>query len=115
MEKLLNKLALSVKHLKCLDEVFRTESTLYKQIEKQMEQNIGDNLEIISKELYAGGKYRGGLNRQMILGDVIEYVFTGRAYYFAAKSDENFRIFSKLFCDTSLFWTMRLKAQNLLK
>ncbi len=96
MEKLLNKLVLSVKHLKCLDEVFRTESFLYKQIEEQMEQNMGDNLEIISKELYAGGKIRGGLNRQMILGDVIEYVFTGRAYYYAAKSDENFKIFSKL-------------------
>jgi len=53
----------------------------------------------ISREIYAGGKQPlGGLKlaRQMILGDVIEYIFTGRAYYYAAKSDENFKHFLKL-------------------
>jgi len=96
MEILLKKLGLSVKHLQCLDEIFKAESPLYSQIETQLAQELGDKLEEISKELYAGGKSRGGLNRQMILGDVIEYIFTGRAYYYAAKSSENFKIFSKL-------------------
>ena len=53
----------------------------------------------ISKELYAGGKQPRGsqiLNRQMILGDIVEYIFTGRAYFFAAKSEENFKNFLKL-------------------
>src|SRR3989304_10397107 len=96
MEILLKKLGLSVKRLQCLDEIFRVESPLYGQLENRMTQELGDHLEEISKELYAGGKLRGGLNRQMILGDVIEYIFTGRAYYFAAKSSENFKVFSKL-------------------
>lgn len=96
MEILLKKLGLSVKHLQCLDEIFRAESSLYNQIETQMARKLDDHLEEISKELYAGGKSRSGLNRQMILGDVIEYIFTGRAYYYAAKSSENFKIFSKL-------------------
>ena len=96
MEILLKKLGLSVKRLQCLDEIFRVESPLYGQLENRMTQELGDHLEEISKELYAGGKLRGGLNRQMILGDVIEYIFTGRAYYYAAKSSENFKVFSKL-------------------
>ena len=32
----------------------------------------------------------------MILGDVIEYIFSGRAYYYAAKSDKNLKEFFKL-------------------
>jgi len=96
MQVLLDKLGLSVKHLQCLDEVFRSESQLYNQIEARMTHELGDGLKEISRELYAGGKSRGGLNRQMILGDVIEYIFTGRAYYYAAKSNDNFKIFSKL-------------------
>ena len=86
MQVLLDKLGLSVKHLQCLDDVFRNESPLYNQIEARMITELGDGFKEISRELYAGGKSRGGLNRQMILGDVIEYIFTGRAYYFAAKS-----------------------------
>jgi hypothetical protein len=61
-----------------------------------MTTELGDRFEEISRELYAGGKSRTGLNRQMILGDIIEYIFTGRAYYYAAKSSENFEAFSKL-------------------
>lgn len=32
----------------------------------------------------------------MILGDIIEYIFTGRAYYYAVKSEDNFKEFLKL-------------------
>lgn len=96
MEILLKKLGLSVKHLQCLDEVFRSESPLYGRMETQMAHELGDRFEEISRDLYAGGKSRTGLNRQMILGDIIEYIFTGRAYYNAAKSSENFKAFSTL-------------------
>ena len=81
MKILLDKLGLSVDHLRCLDEVFRTSNPLYSQVENCMIAALGANLEDMSKELYAGGKSRIGLNRQIILGDVIEYIFSGRAYF----------------------------------
>jgi len=96
MELLLEKLQISVTHLKCLDEIFRAQSPLYNQIEQNMVRELGPDLDEISKELYAGGKARGGLNRQMILGDVIEYIFTGRAYYYAAESENRFKSFATL-------------------
>lgn len=98
MKILLDKLELSVKHLKCLEEVFRNHNLVYSQIERSMVAALGTNLENISKELYAGGKSGGtdGLHRQMILGDVIEYIFSGRAYYYAAKSRDNFGQFATL-------------------
>lgn len=99
MENLLERLSLSVKHLKCLDEVFRANSTRYAQMEQNMIRELGHDYNKISHELYAGGKQQRGLNtlnRQMILGDVIEYIFTGRAYYYAARSEDNFKKFSTL-------------------
>lgn len=100
MKTLLNKLGISVTHLKCLDEIFRKHSPLYRGIELKMKKELGSALEDISRELYAGGKTRGNaavpLNRQMILGDVVEYIFSGRAYYYAVNSVENYKNFSKL-------------------
>ncbi len=96
MKILLDKLAISVNHLKCLDDVFRNNNPLYSKVEDSMILALGTNLKDISQELYAGGKSRGGLNRQMILGDVIEYIFSGRAYYYAAKSKDNFNQFATL-------------------
>lgn len=96
MEILLKKLGISINHLKCLDRVFRENHKFYKQMESKMTSELGDDLEKISRELYAGGKKRNSFNRQMILGDVIEYIFNGRAYYYATKSGENFSKFSKL-------------------
>jgi len=99
MKLLLEKLGISVDHLKCLDEVFSENHEEYKRIVSILKSRdfIG-TYEEISRELYAGGKKPSGklkLARQMILGDVIEYIFTGRAYYFATKSEGNFRIFLK--------------------
>ncbi len=98
MEDLLKRLDTSVQHLRCLDEVFRAHSPLYNQMEQNMIRELGPEYLTIARELYAGGKQRGSnaLNRQMILGDVIEYIFTGRAYYYAARSEENFQKFSVL-------------------
>lgn len=96
MEILLKKLGISIDHLKCLDEVFRRESDLYLSIENKMISEMGEHLISISRELYAGGKKQGKFNRQMILGDVIEYIFTGRAYYYASVSGDHFNHFAKL-------------------
>ena len=98
MKILLDKLGTSVTHLKCLDDIFRKNNPAYIQIENKMIKALGSNLKTISKELYAGGKSKGsnGLHRQMILGDVIEYIFSGRAYYYAAKSNDNFSQFATL-------------------
>lgn len=100
MQILLEKLGISIKHLKILDSIFRRYSPLYREIELKIVNNLRGSLEEISRELYAGGKTSGNaylnLNRQMILGDVIEYVFSGRAYYYAVESQEHFRNFSKL-------------------
>jgi hypothetical protein len=100
MKLLLDKLNISVQHLKCLDDVFLNNHQEYKRINDILNSEEFSHIyEEISREIYAGGKQpRGNLKlaRQMILGDVIEYIFTGRAYYYAAKSEENFKNFLKL-------------------
>ncbi len=96
MKTVLEKLGTSVDHLKCLDEIFRENNALYLRIENTITATLGDDFGDIARELYAGGKARSGLHRQMILGDIIEYIFSGRAYYYAAKSEENFRRFATL-------------------
>jgi len=101
LKLLLSKLGTSIDHLLCLDEVFLENNEEYQRINNIL--NSRDFLRYyseISRELYAGGKTGSNstikLNRQMILGDVLEYVFSGRAYYYAAKSEEHLRHFYKL-------------------
>ena len=101
MNLLLDKLGISVDHLKCLDEVFLEHNEEYQRINEIL--NSADYqpvYEEFSRQLYAGGKTKGKsvlkLSRQMILGDVVEYIFSGRAYYHAAKSDDNLKDFYKL-------------------
>jgi len=100
MRLLLDKMGISVEHLKCLDEVFRENNEEYLRIENILtSEKFNEIYTSIGREVYAGGKKPRGntqMARQMILGDVIEYIFTGRAYYYAAKSEENFRSFLKL-------------------
>ena len=101
MKLLLKKLGISVEHLKCLDEVFLEHNEEYQRIDSVLNSDeFKPVYEEISKELYAGGKTaahsQNKLNRQMILGDVIEYIFSGRAYYYAAKSNDNLKKFYKL-------------------
>jgi len=97
---LLDKLGISIQHLKCLDDIFSNEHQEYKRINSILNsEEFGHIYEEISRELYAGGKQpRGNLKlaRQMILGDIVEYIFTGRIYYYAVKSEENFKYFLKL-------------------
>lgn len=100
MKLLLERLGVSITHLICLDQVFRDNHEEYRRIEnKLMSAEYRPVYEEIARELYAGGKKLRGnikLSRQMILGDLIEYIFTGRAYYYAAKSEKNLNNFLKL-------------------
>ncbi|MGR3311042.1 MAG: hypothetical protein ACUZ77_09720 [Candidatus Brocadiales bacterium] len=101
MKLLLEKLGISVSHLKCLDEVFSEHHDEYQRIDGILNsEEFKPIYEEISRELYAGGKTASNshikLNRQMILGDIIEYIFSGRAYYYAAKSKDNLKNFYKL-------------------
>ncbi len=100
MKILLDKLGISIKHLKLLERTFLENHDEYKRIEKIFRTPpFMETVNEISIELYAGGKQLRGndaLNRQMILGDIIEYIFTGRAYYYATKSEDNFNKFLKL-------------------
>lgn len=100
MELLLKKLGISIEHLVCLDKTLQRHSPEYKAIEKKLSSPKFKNIYIdISRELYAGGKKIQGNNklyRQMILGDVVEYIFTGRAFYYASRSEDNLKNFLKL-------------------
>jgi len=101
MKLLLDKLNISVEHLKCLNEVFSEHNEEYQRINALLSSDEFNLIYAeISRELYAGGKTASNsqikLNRQMILGDVIEYIFSGRAYYYAAKSTEHLTHFYKL-------------------
>lgn len=100
MQLLLKKLNLSVKHLKCLDKIFREECSIYAENELKMRRELGNVIKDVGRELYAGGKTKGNahikMNRQMILGDIIEYIISGRAHYYAAESAENQKNYMKL-------------------
>lgn len=100
MKLLLQKLRISIDHLMCLDRIFKENHEEYIRIESIFHNEpFSQVYEDISKELYAGGKQLRGakkLSRQMILGDVIEYMFTGRAYYYATKSEQQFKDFLRL-------------------
>lgn len=100
MRNLIHRLGISVDHLNCLEEVFLEHNQEYARIEEVLTSDEFNDFYIdISRELYGGGKQPRGrlkLSRQMILGDVVEYIFTGRAFYYAAQSDDNFQKFLKL-------------------
>jgi hypothetical protein len=100
MHLLLEKLGISVDHLKCLDKVFSENHAEYRRIQSILEdEEFAPIYKEFSRELYAGGKQMQGntrLHRQMILGDLIQYIFTGRAYYLATTSEENLKSFIKL-------------------
>jgi hypothetical protein len=53
------------------------------------------------------------MSRQMILGDVIEYIFAGRAYYYAAKSESNLKNFLKLILYTVADFNLKRNALRL--
>lgn len=88
MKKLLSNLSIATKHISILDDVFRKNYPPYDVVSKKLEGlPLYDELR---KEIYAGGKKQGahGYGRQMILGDLLQYISTGRGYYFAIRGKE---------------------------
>jgi len=96
MEKILKANLLATEHLLILDEVFRANYPSYADWSKKLDKV--SLYEELRKEIYAGGKRGGkkGYGRQMILGDLIEYILTGRGYYFAIKGSEEFKTFIQI-------------------
>jgi hypothetical protein len=94
MKKLLSANLSATKHLLILDEVFRNNYAPYSDWVKRIDQNpFYDELR---KEIYAGGKKRRGYARQMILGDLLQYILTGRGYYFAVRGVDEFKAFIEM-------------------
>jgi len=98
MEDFLDKLILSAEHLKVIDDSLQSYPP-YSQ-ESQKLKNINFFTEIL-KEIYVGGKKRSwgrrsGYDRQMILGDLLQYIFTGRGYYFAVRGKDEFESFIRI-------------------
>ena len=90
MESLINKMRDALNHIKSLDDTFSDDQNyttnedvdveaFYSKHKTKFEQLVGD-LEI-EKELY------GEEGRQMILADLIEYIFLGRGYYAISNTD----------------------------
>ncbi|GEM_PF-4737586 len=78
MRLLIDKLAISVEHLKCLDEAFREKNQEYQRIEEILTSNEFNQIySDIAREIYSGGlKPRDNtlMARQIILRDVILYI-----------------------------------------
>jgi len=89
MKKLLHRLDLSVKHLQTLDNVLQSKYEEYRNFAHKIE-SLPHYQELL-KEVYTGGR-----GRQMILGDLLEYILTGRAYYFATKGEDYMKTFVKM-------------------
>jgi hypothetical protein len=105
MKKLLSRLETSVKHLQILDEVFYLNHPLYKSITDKLNAPPFDSvLNEIGLQLYAGGKRIQGkgskLMRQMVLGDLMQYIFTGRAFYYGTFSQQHLKNFLSLILNT---------------
>jgi hypothetical protein len=125
MDKLLDNLVMAGKHLSLLDKVFQDNYPPYIEITKKL-LNL-PKYDDLRKEVYAGGKKGGvyGFGRQMILGDLLQYIFTGRGYYFAVRGQEEWESFISIIMhvvnqlilmeDISVDVTLRNKMLDTLK
>jgi len=89
MNIFLDKLTLSIKHLGIIDDIFseydHPQKDIYNEIQKRIEEIdkkwSSDSISP-SEQLYVGGKKANQYSRTMILSDLVEYIITGRLYYF---------------------------------
>lgn len=93
MDILFHKLGVSVQHLAILHETLKAGSPVY-QAENEKIEALG--IDDFGRQLYAGGKVKGSIERQMILADIFQYIFVGRGYYAAVESPEKMRKFIEL-------------------
>ena len=125
MDKLLDNLILAGEHLSLLDKVFRENYPPYAEITKKL--SSLPEYDELRKEVYAGGKKGGvyGYGRHMILGDLLQYIFTGRGYYFAVRGEKEREAFISIIMhivnqlilmeDVSVDVTLRNKMLNTLE
>lgn len=97
MDELLKSLKRSVKHLETLDKVFGTFEYPEKDAYLRNRQKIRELNAAYSKKL-TDELYYGDDGRQMILNDILEYIFTARGYFYMwrIKDIEKKRNFVKL-------------------
>jgi hypothetical protein len=100
MEEILKQLNLSSKHLDIVNLTLQTYPPYAQTSAKLRNVALFDQL---LREIYAGGKKGGkdGYGRQMILGDLLEYVLTGRGYYFAVRGTEQMESFVRVLMHAS--------------
>jgi hypothetical protein len=93
MDRLLASLLLAGKHLSLLDRVLQENYPPYAAVTEKL--SAIPEYDELRKEVYAGGKKGGiqGYGRQMILGDLLQYIFTGRGYYLAVKGQSQWEAF----------------------
>lgn len=89
MNIFLDKLALSIKHLETIDEIFseydHPQKSIYVEIQKritEIDNKWSSDSISPSEQLYVGGKKANQYSRTMILSDLMEYIITGRLYHF---------------------------------
>ena len=91
MKIFLDRIKSSLKHLELIDQIFsqfdHSQKSTYNSISSEIDaidNKWRDESVSFSEQLYVGGKRIGknGYSRQMILADILEYIITGRAYYF---------------------------------
>lgn len=76
----------SIDHIKILHDVFNSEKhPIYVENYGNLTNSLKFNNNLFEKQLY------GSNGRQMILADIIEYIFIGRGYYFvtSGKNKDN--------------------------
>ena len=109
MDILLDSLKKSIEHLAIIDKVLSTEhhpnKLEYMEIKGKINKLNKTFPDLQFTELlYVGGKKgsgKEGYQRQMILSDIIEYVFFGRGYYYVGEKDPKRKsVFIKLILNT---------------
>lgn len=82
MENVYDEIKKSVSHLETLNDVFYdlANHSSYVEIYNKLEDLFNSHDKLFEKQLY------GSKGRQMILADIIEYIFNGRGYYFVTSA-----------------------------
>jgi len=83
MEKIFKNLKYSVKHIETLHQVFKERSNFSgeERLDRDIYLQNADKFKQLADELGIPEQLYGQKGRQMILADLIEYIFIGRGYY----------------------------------
>jgi len=91
MERIFEETKNSIKHLETLHNIFLEKGNFCNPLDWQL---YKENYEALSRMFKKENFYEqlyGKKGRQMILADIIEYIFLGRGYYFAMKNEEKIK------------------------